>query len=83
MVWQNLQRGNKVKVKYVLWDIWFSAAENFDFVHYDLKKQFIAALKSNRLTALIEEDRRQVNFNESMHWIYKRLMQYQLVKRNK
>lgn len=57
-----LQRDNKVKFKYVLWDTWFSSAENFNFVHYDLKKQFIAALKSNRLAALSEEDRRQGKF---------------------
>ena len=57
-----LQRDNKVKFQYVLWDTWFSSAENFNFVHYDLKKQFIAALKSNRLVALSEEDRRQGKF---------------------
>ena len=57
-----LHRYNKVKFKYVLWDTWFSSARNFNFVHYDLKKQFIAALKGNRLTALSEEDRRQGKF---------------------
>jgi len=54
-----LHRDNKVKFRYVLWDTWFSSAENFNFVHYDLKKQFIAALKSNRLVALSEKDRGQ------------------------
>lgn len=57
-----LHRDNKVKFKYVLWDTWFSSAENFNFVHYDLKKQFIAALKSNRLAALSEKDREQGKF---------------------
>jgi len=57
-----LQRDNKVKFQYVLWDTWFSSAQNFNFVHYELKKQFIAALKSNRLVALSEEDRRQGKF---------------------
>lgn len=57
-----LHRDNKVKFKYVLWDTWFSSARNFNFVHYDLKKHFIAALKSNRLVALSEEDRRQGKF---------------------
>ena len=57
-----LHRYNKVKFKYVLWDSWFSSAQNFNFVHYDLKKQFIAALKANRLVALSEEDRRQGKF---------------------
>jgi hypothetical protein len=57
-----LHRDNKVKFRYVLWDTWFSSAENFNFVHYDLKKQFIAALKSNRLAALSEKDREQGKF---------------------
>ena len=57
-----LQRDNRVKFRYVLWDTWFSSAENFNFVHCDLKKQFIAALKSNRLAALSGEDRRQGKF---------------------
>lgn len=57
-----LHRDNKVKFKYVLWDTWFSSAENFNFVHYKLKKQFIGALKANRLVALSEEDRRQGKF---------------------
>lgn len=57
-----LHRDNKVKFKYVLWDTWFSSAENFNFVHYDLQKEFIAALKSNRLLALSEKDRRQGKF---------------------
>jgi len=57
-----LHRDNKVKFKYVLWDTWFSSARNFNFVHYDLKKQFIVALKSNRSVALSEKDREQGKF---------------------
>lgn len=53
---------NRLKFKYVVWDTWFSAKENFDFVHYTLKKYFIGALKSNRKIALSEEDKRQGKF---------------------
>jgi hypothetical protein len=50
-----LQKLNKVKFKYLLWDTWFSSAKNFKFVHYELKKYFVAALKSNRTAALSAE----------------------------
>lgn len=52
-----LQSLNKVKFKYILWDSWFSSAKNFKFVHYELKKHFVAALKSNRMVALSQEDK--------------------------
>lgn len=48
---------NCLKYKYVTWDIWFSAKENFDLVHKELKKYFVAGLKSNRTIALSEEDK--------------------------
>ncbi|MEM8528058.1 MAG: hypothetical protein AAGG68_25675 [Bacteroidota bacterium] len=54
-----LHQINKVKFKYVLWDTWFSSADNFKFIHYELKKYFVAALKSNRLVALSEKDKLQ------------------------
>jgi hypothetical protein len=57
---------NKVKFKYLLWDTWFSSKvsskENFEYVHYELKKYFIAALKSNRLVALSMEQKRAGKF---------------------
>lgn len=53
---------NRLKFKYVVWDTWFSAKENLDFVHYTLKKYFIGALKSNRKIALNEQDKHQGKF---------------------
>lgn len=52
-----LQQYNKVQFRYVLWDTWFSSKENFNFVHYELKKYFIGALKSSRTVALSLEDK--------------------------
>jgi len=43
---------NKVQFRYVLWDTWFSSKENLNFVHYELQKFFVAAIKKNRLVAL-------------------------------
>lgn len=51
-----LHQFNKVKFSYVTWDTWFSSNENFDFVHYTLKKYFIAAIKDNRQVALSAAD---------------------------
>lgn len=49
---RNLVQLNQVKFKYVLWDTWFSAKENFDYLQNTLKKYFVGALKSNRNIAL-------------------------------
>ena len=62
---------NRLKFKYVVWDTWFSAKENFEFVHFDLKKYFVGALKSNRKVALSKEDKLQGKFIKSRNWIYK------------
>lgn len=50
---------NKVKFRYVVWDSWFSSKENLSYVHTNLKKNFVASLKSNRTLALSYEEKRQ------------------------
>jgi len=52
---------NQLKFKYVLMDTWFSSKENFEFIAKK-KKEFIAALKSNRLFAKTLEDKLQGKF---------------------
>ncbi len=42
-------------------DMWFSAKENFEFI-VKHKKEFIAALKSNRQFAITLEDKHKGNF---------------------
>lgn len=58
-----LHKYNRVPFRYVLWDTWFSSKENFDFVHFTLKKHFIGALKSNRKAALNMEDKLEGKFH--------------------
>ena len=53
---------NRLLYRYVLADSWFSAKENLTFIHQDLKKHFIVALKSNRTVALSKEDKAQGRF---------------------
>jgi hypothetical protein len=43
---------NQVVFEYVLNDVWFSAADNMNFVKNTLKKDFIMPLKSNRKVAI-------------------------------
>jgi len=47
---------NKLKFRFVLFDIWFSSKENMCYIKKDLIKDFVCALKSNRLAAVSEED---------------------------
>jgi len=65
---------NQVKWRYVLTDSWFSSAENMKYIHDDLEKYFILALKSNRLVALSEEDKKDgcfIRINE-LDWSEKK-----------
>jgi len=57
-----LTQRNHVLYRYALWDSWFSSNDNFKFVHHELKKYFIGALKSNRLVALSKADKLQGKF---------------------
>lgn len=59
-----LQQLNKVKFQTVLWDSWYSSKENFEFVHLELKKTFIGAIKSNRKVALTLQDKKQGKFTK-------------------
>jgi len=59
-----LDQLNKVKFQTVLWDIWYSSNENFEFVHKELKKTFIGAIKSNRKVALTWQNKIQGKFSK-------------------
>jgi len=43
---------NRVKFRYVLWDSWYSSADNLKFVKHTLQKDVVCALKANRNVAL-------------------------------
>ena len=57
-----LVQRNRLKFKYVLWDSWYSSKDNMVLVKQKLNKEFIGALKSNRLVALSEQDKRAGQF---------------------
>jgi len=47
---------NNLKFRFVLFDIWFSSKENMCYVKVTHQKDFVCALKANRLVALSEDD---------------------------
>src|SRR5215208_1350318 len=49
---------NQLKFRYVLNDSWYASADNMKFVHLNLKKDFIFAIKENRKVALSLEDKK-------------------------
>ena len=53
---------NKIKFKYVLADSWFSSKDNMEYITQHHKKDFIFAIKTNRLVALSLEDKLQGKF---------------------
>ena len=50
---------NQVRFRYVIWDSWYSSAENLTFVKRTLQKEVIGAIKTNHTMALSLEDKRQ------------------------
>jgi hypothetical protein len=51
-------KGNQIPFKYVLSDVWYSAADNRMFIKHDLKKDCLMPLKANRKVALSEQAKR-------------------------
>lgn len=54
---------NRVKFDYVLADNWFGAKDNMEFIHYEKKKKFIFGMKSNRLIAFSNEERKKGQYH--------------------
>jgi hypothetical protein len=57
-----LSQVNQLRFKYVVNDIWFSSKENMTWIKQELAKEFVMAIKDNRLAALSEADKRQGRF---------------------
>jgi hypothetical protein len=61
---------NRIKFTWILFDSWFSSVENLKHIKLEHKKEVIGALKSNRLVALTEEDRKNKRFTriDQIEW---------------
>ena len=53
---------NKLKFRFLLFDIWFASVENMLHIKQRHKKDFICGMKSNRLVAFSEEDQAAKRF---------------------
>ena len=62
---------NKLLFRFVLFDTWFASKENMVHIKEKLKKDFICALKTNRLVAVSEEDYQAKRFTpiEELPWL--------------
>jgi hypothetical protein len=47
---------NQLQFRYVLNDSWYASSDNMNFIHEDVKKEFVMPLKANRKVALSEAD---------------------------
>lgn len=54
---------NQIRFRYVLNDVWFSAADNMMFVKRGLKRDFVMPIKSNRKVALSLADKQQGRYH--------------------
>lgn len=61
---------NDLQFRFVLFDIWYSSKENMCHIKLKHEKDFVCALKANRLAALSEEDVKNDRFKsiESLPW---------------
>ena len=57
-----LSQINQLRFKYVINDLWFSSKENMTWIKQELHKDFVMAIKDNRLVALSEPDKQQGRF---------------------
>ncbi len=53
---------NQLNYRYVLTDIWYASTENMQHIKIKIKKDFVMAMKYNRLVALTLEDKTAGNF---------------------
>ena len=53
---------NLIQCRWVLADVWYSGNDNMDYIQFELHKDFIMPIKSNRLVALSETEKHQGQF---------------------
>ncbi|MCI5221326.1 MAG: hypothetical protein D3924_01240 [Candidatus Electrothrix sp. AR4] len=61
---------NQIKFTWILFDSWFSSIDKMEHIKLKHEKEFIGALKSNRLVALTLEDRKNGYFTriDQIEW---------------
>jgi len=66
--------GNKVLFQHILANSWFGSKANMNFIHHDLYKYFVFAMKSNRCVALSRKEASCGQFQrvDSLEWNVRR-----------
>ena len=75
-------QNNRVLYDYVLADSWFSSADNMKFIKKDLHKEFVFALKSNRLAALSFEDKLEGKFVPIVHYHSTKTLSFRFISKS-
>jgi IS4 transposase len=55
---------NQIKCKWLLADVWFSSNDNMEYIKFDLKKDFVMPIKTNRLVCTTPEEKRKGKFQQ-------------------
>lgn len=55
---------NQIKCTWILFDIWFSGNDNMEFIKFELKKEFVTPIKTNRLVCRTKEEKRKGKFQQ-------------------
>lgn len=53
---------NQIKCRWFVADVWFSSNDNMEYIKFDLKKDFIMPIKTNRLICYTPEEKRKGQF---------------------
>ncbi len=53
---------NRIKYRFIVADVWFSSNDNMEYIKFDLKKEFVIPIKTNRLIAFSKQEAREGQF---------------------
>lgn len=55
---------NQITCRWIVADVWFASNDNMEYIKFDLKKDFIMPIKTNRLVCFTTEEKRKGQFQQ-------------------
>lgn len=55
---------NRIKYRWIVADVWFSSNDNMEYIKFDLKKEFVMPIKTNRLIASSKNEAKKGQFKQ-------------------
>jgi len=55
---------NRIKCRWILADVWFSSNDNMEYIKFELKKDFVMPIKTNRLVCKTLEEKKRGQFQQ-------------------